>query len=230
MTRPTPSDIHPRGQRVEAVLTAQYPVIHRMAHALSGRADVGRAVVDRMLRTGLEKTFSRKESPPPRWFEHHTVLTTRRALRHQPSPAQDTLVTASPLKTPGYVAFIRSVRALPYQQREAFILHHAGAFEPRRLAVAMDCSTQAAANHLSAAETTLRDLSEMPYDSHIGAMAKAYANLLPDADIHLPPIRRTIRARLVRRRLFRLAIWLLILAIAAVCLYSLRALLPLLDT
>lgn len=219
----------PTSYRVEQLLTEQHPVIHRMALALSGRPDVARAVVRHMLKVGLERTAGSKQSPPARWFEHHTVLTARRALRHQPEPKSDALVLASPLQTPGYTAFVRAVRALPFQQREAFILTHGAGFDLRRLAVAMDCSTEAAGNHLRGADVAIGAIAEQSLDAFIGAMRKAYGALLPSEDVYLPAVRRSIRQRIQRRRILRGIGWLIVLGLFALAGYALWALLPLLD-
>src|SRR5688572_15823413 len=145
---------------VDDLFAMVYPAVVRIAKALAGRDDVADGVVRFvMLRASRMIPTWRDETAAERWFLHHTVLTARRAAAHEPSPKHDLLVAPpSPADppTPAYVAFVRAVRQLPVQQREAFLLHAGERFNPRYLGVAMDCSTQAAQAHLDAATAALR--------------------------------------------------------------------------
>lgn len=203
---------------VERLLTEEYPVVHRMAHALTGRADLGDSVTRLILKRGLALASRSVQSAPPRWFEHHTVLTTRRAANYQPDLRIETLLTPADEGQTQYVAFIRAIRGLPFQQREAFILHHAGEFDYRRLATAMDCSTEAAANHLRAAEQSIRQLAGGQFDEFVTKMATAYRNLLPDEHLYLPAMQNRVRRYLWVRRLVRMAGWLAgLVSLALIC-------------
>src|SRR5436190_20123545 len=145
---------------VEALLATYYPIVYRIAYSLTGREDVGRGVVRFVFNQSL-KVLPKwdRDGAPQRWFTHHTVLTTRRADRYEPEPAKDVLVKPFGKPPADYVAFIRALRALPQQQREAFLLTQGEGFDLRALAVAMDCSTEAAGNHLKAATDMLRTIS-----------------------------------------------------------------------
>src|SRR4051794_41165259 len=140
-----------KGRRDDVVelLALHYPVVWRMASGLTGRGDVGRGVVRFVMQRSLRATSHwAEDGAPTRWFHHHTLLTTRRTLKHSPTVANDTLLDGETADT-GYVAFIRSLRTLPMQQREAFILTYGEKLDLRALAVAMDCSVTAATNHLA---------------------------------------------------------------------------------
>ena len=67
--------------------------------------------------------------------------------------------------------FIRALRALPMQQREAFILMHGEKLDVRAIAVAMDCSVLAAGNHLNEATDRLRHLAGSKLESHASRLA-----------------------------------------------------------
>lgn len=212
--------------RIEKNLTEQYPAIYRIAMALCGNVQDGKTIVDEMLQRGLRRTASRHRSPPARWFEHHTVLLTRRAPHHSENHASDPLIASSPQATPHYCAFIKAIRNLPQQKSEAFILYHGGQFDLRRLAVAMDCSTEATRNHLKSAENTLQNITGEAFDQLTGVMQAAFANLLPHQDIYLPSVKQFIRKKL-RRRMFMHIIYALILL--AACIYGILRFMPILD-
>src|SRR5581483_10284 len=152
---------------VAAVFAEQYPSVYRIALGLSGRRDVGMGVVRWVTKQALRALPGWKdEDAPQRWFLHHTILTTRRASKHQPDKSNDTLIDDPRAAAPEYVAFIRALRSLPFQQREAFILHHGERLNERWSAVTMDCSVIAAANHLKAADSALRALAGDRFDAY----------------------------------------------------------------
>src|SRR4029434_6349861 len=126
---------------------------------------------------------------PSRWFQHHTVLATRRAAKHQPALANDVRVRTRETRNAAYPAFVRSIRMLPLQQREAFILHHGERMNSRYLAVAMDCSTDAASNHLRTATTPLRTIGGEFFDEFVHQMARCYARTTPSDQLIVPRIR-----------------------------------------
>src|SRR3954454_14015086 len=115
---------------VETILTQLFPAVHRMAYALTGRADAGSVVERFVLKRSMRVLENWKDADAPeRWFYHHTVLATRRA-RHAPTNINDDLLLVTPDDgTPdrapppaAYPASPRALRCLPMQQREAFIL------------------------------------------------------------------------------------------------------------
>jgi hypothetical protein len=209
MSGPAPP---PPRNAIERLLTEQYPVVHRMAHALTGRSDLGSSVTRLMMKRGLALASRSIHLATPRWFEHHAVLATRQTARYQPDLHNESLMSAAQAGDAPYAAFIRAVRGLPFQQREAFILHHGGRFDHRRLATAMDCSTEAAANHLQAAELSLRQMAGGRYDALLSQMRAAYEMLLPDEHLYLPAVTGRVRRYLRLRRLLRLTGWLIFLA------------------
>jgi DNA-directed RNA polymerase specialized sigma24 family protein len=184
-----------KGKReaVVELLAMHYGVVWRMATGLTGRDDVGRGVVKYIMQRSLRAVSSWKdEGAPTRWFHHHTVLTTRRAAKHRPETVNDTFIKQSAGDVQ-YAAFVRALRALPMQQREALILSAGEKLAIRQLAVAMDCSVLAAENHLREAMQRLQALSMEKYDAHVARMASAYARLAPDEELALANIRKRVR-------------------------------------
>jgi DNA-directed RNA polymerase specialized sigma24 family protein len=170
---------------IEAIVAEYYPTIHRVAYALSGREDVGRGIIRFVItRAIIQISRWRNIDAAKQWFYHFTVLTARRNT-HQPSAEQDCLVTSSLSNTkiqPAYLAFIRGLRMLPFQQREAFILHHGENLALRDLAIGMDCSTQAAQQHLEIAIDSLQALAGDAFPEMLGRFKSAYEKLLPAED------------------------------------------------
>src|SRR5687767_1722803 len=143
----------------EQLLAQTYAPIYRIAHALIGRADLAGGVVARVMRRALARVESwRDDADAQRWFLHHTIIEVRRSAPADPPDAQADLLVARAEAGAGvaHAAFVRAVRALPPQQREAVVLHHAAHLNERYVAVAMDCSTGAAQAHLAAGTDTLR--------------------------------------------------------------------------
>src|SRR3569623_1349805 len=161
------------------VLAACYPTMARVAIAVSG--DTGRGLLLVKELVGLAMTAAPKwqeETAPARWFMHHTILN----LRQHPIVCKtDPLLQYAAGKEIPYTAYLRALRKLPPQQVEAFILTHGEGLDNRRLAIAMDCSTTAAANHLTAAEDMLKTVAAAEYGERVTEFKKAYANLSPDA-------------------------------------------------
>jgi DNA-directed RNA polymerase specialized sigma24 family protein len=211
---------------VEELLTEVYPSVRRMAVALVGREDVGGRVVRGVMNRGLRVLPTwRAGLLPENWFYHHTVLSAREAeaaVGAPREPQQDPLVTHAPPPGPtdsGYVAFVRAVRRLPQQQTEAFVLYHGEHLNPRLLGVAMDCSSQAAENHLRAATEALAAMSGGPVEPHAATLAHAYDALSPSAaepvKVIRPQVRRAVRARLFRRFVRGLVVLLILGLVAA---------------
>ena len=122
-----------------AVLLGEYPAAYRLAVGLCGRADVAGAVAARVLdRAAVAAGRWGSAEQASRWFIRYTVLTARLALKDADQPV---LPWLAPLTS---------------QQREAIVLHHGVGLDLHRMAAAMDCSSQAAVNHLVAATEQLR--------------------------------------------------------------------------
>jgi DNA-directed RNA polymerase specialized sigma24 family protein len=187
---------------LERLLAAACPTVNRMARGLSGRQDVGRGIARFVMTRAVGRVPRFLDADAAqRWFCHHTVLTARRAAQHQPSPRDDVLVVGE--RDPAYLAFVRALRSLPLQQREAFILHHGELMDLRQLAIAMDCSMRAAELHLRAAEQALAPIAA-DYDAMVRRMRGAYAQLAGDEDELLPTVRSLVRRSLLARRISRL--------------------------
>src|SRR3954469_16248196 len=97
---PIDEDVVARARRfdraaVETILTELFPAVHRMAYALTGRADAGSVVERFVLKRSMRVLEAWKDQDAPeRWFYHHTVLATRRA-RHAPVDVKDDLLVVA---------------------------------------------------------------------------------------------------------------------------------------
>jgi DNA-directed RNA polymerase specialized sigma24 family protein len=204
-------------EAVHELFESVYPAVHRVAHALAGREDVARGVI-RFVMTHAPKQLPawKDESDARRWFLHHAVLTTRRASpNHAPAPREDLLADGGP---PEFVAFVKALRTLPHQQAEAFLLHHGEHLADRSLATAMDCSTAAAAQHLTGAHDALRPIGGEQFAAFVERIAERHRALTPADDVLEPSVRgyvaAAIRPRRIRR-LVRIALFLAVVACAA---------------
>ncbi len=220
---------------VEELFAIVYPAIVRMALALCGTRPVAQPVIDRVMRRGAGRLADwRDELTAARWFLHHTVLAAReqcggaeasggsarlRGLKKAHSrEAGDDLLDFSDQPSgapdPRAIAFIRALRGLPAQQREAVLLHLGEGLNARLLGVAMDCSTDAAQTHLDAAMAALRSLAGAESELLLSGLKGAYGRLTPAAEAIFPAVRR-ISARALRPRRIRRSLWGIGLAAAA---------------
>src|SRR5271154_3609267 len=111
--------------RADAILTECFPALWRVAHALGGSDRAGRVIVQTIVRQILNAMPTwRPDTPPLQWFYHHTVLAARAQQADTGDPLTDPLIERTSSPDPDYVAFIRALRLLPQQQREAYLLHH----------------------------------------------------------------------------------------------------------
>jgi DNA-directed RNA polymerase specialized sigma24 family protein len=206
-----------RMDAVQRVLMENYPRVHRLAYGLSGQENVGRLIVRQVMRQALGQMPNwHTEGEPERWFDHHTILLWRRTAAHAPDPQRDLLAAADP--APAYTAFIRAVRRLPPQQREAFLLHAGEGYDDRQSGIAMDCSRTAAANHLAVAQADLAAVcgGEGELNRHARTLHAAWAALSTESPILLPALHRAIRRRVWGHRLRRASRLLLIIILLAV--------------
>jgi DNA-directed RNA polymerase specialized sigma24 family protein len=214
-----------RREALVQVLAACYPAVYRMAHGLSGREDVARNVIRFVMARGVRQAPRWKnEGDPERWFDHHTVLMWRRAAKFEPDPRQDMLVQQAMGghggDSPGYVAFVRALRHLPPQQREAFILHAGEGYDDRRLGIAMDCSREAAGNHLAAARRALMAVSGEQFDAYADALRQAYVSLAPREELLLPAVQKYLSRHLWPRRIRRAIKLIVALAVVGGLIYA----------
>ena len=197
---------------VEAMLSEFYPLVSRVTLALVGRQDVGGGVVRYVMKRSLNVMHKWAHAGDPlRWYSHHAIISTRRASKHRARPETDTL--GGPQPQPKYMAYVRALRDLPYQQREAVVLHDCEGLDLRQTAVAMDCSTEAAGNHLAAGREQLKLIAGPDYDRLSAALKRTYANLTPPEELRIPSVRKYIRRYLWPRRIKRAIKALAILAI-----------------
>jgi hypothetical protein len=151
---------------------------------LCARERSGKAAIRSVLRQSFKPMrFWANETEAANWFLHHTVLTAREHVGLTPDPGEDCLVEILSKPSPDHIAFVRALRLLPEQQREAFLLFRAEHLDPRRVGVAMDCSTGAAETHRIAAEKTLSEVAADTYDARVAEVMRVYATLTPPEEL-----------------------------------------------
>ena len=199
---------------VEDVLSHYRPAVHRLAAGLSGRAKTGAAITRQVLLQSLNFVAAWDDrAKVERWFYHHAILAARPYAERPPDPKVDTLLPAGAGNDPQALAFVKALRSLPHQQREALLLSVGEQLPPRSMATAMDFSLEASGNHLGNAKRTLRAIAGDSYLALELAVATAYASLTPAGDETLPLVRQTIKRHVWPRRLKFLASLVLLLAI-----------------
>jgi DNA-directed RNA polymerase specialized sigma24 family protein len=201
------------------LLQTQAASVYRISYALAGRWDVGRGIARFVLNRSVKMMpkWDRNDDPE-NWFHRFTVMTSRRLAKHQPAAKKDVLVEQALTPDQPYIAFVSALRQLDNQQREAFLLRHGEKLNARYSALAMDCSTEAADNHLKAAEGSLRLVAGAEYDGLVAKIVDAYAHLTPEPDQLLPSVNRVVLRKVVVRRWIRW-IWvaLQLAVVAGVC-------------
>ena len=211
-----------RPRAVTELLTSQYASVYRMAYALSGRWDVGRGIARFVLARSVR--FMPKwdeDDDPANWFHRFTIMTSRRSLpKHKVEPKKDVLVEQALQPDAEYIAFVAALRQLEPQQREAFLLHYGERLNDRYAALAMDCSTEAAHNHLIGAEKQLRLVAGPGMAELTRKLADAYMHLTPADDSIVPAVNRIVFRQVGIRRYFRLVMTLVKLAVLAALLYG----------
>ncbi len=177
-----------------AVLSEYFPRVQRMAYALSGREEMGRQIVRQVVRRSL-RVMPRWTHPADasRWFVHHTLLASRQKWRSPIDLATDPLIRGVATTSAYYPAFIGALRALPMQQREAYLLHHGERLDVRGLAIAMDCSREAAENHLREAGAALSAYAGGYFPAFTAQLAQTYDRLSPEEELIVPAIRAVMR-------------------------------------
>ena len=200
-----------RESALGALLEAYWPVVTRLALGLCGDTARAHRVVERVMTQALRALPKwRDETAADRWFYHHTVLESR-AGPEQPIGA-DSLLPPGQVQLTEYVAFVKALRGLPRQQQEAIVLNHGEHLNPRYLAVAMDCSAEAAANHLRVATLQLQAMTGERSAAMLEEMARVYHTLAPASESVRPQVRQRVRRYLFPRRLRRWITWIIVAA------------------
>lgn len=206
------SAIRLRPRAVARVLEDQCPGVYRLAYALAGRWDVGRGIARFVLTRGVQmmpKWDVRDD--PANWFHRFTIMTSRRASKHPPANARkDVLVEQALEPDAQFIAFVSALRHLDPQPREAFLLNHCEHLNSRYAALAMDCSTAAAENHLRVADQSLRLVAGEHFSELTQKLADAYQHLTPEPGDLLPAVNRVVFRQVRIRRWLR---WIVLLAI-----------------
>lgn len=203
-----------RPDAVSQVLHEHAPGVYRIAYALSGRWDVGRGIARFVLHRSV-KMMPRwgAETEPVNWYNRFTIQVSRRSAHHQPKPGKDVLIEQALEPQTEYKAFVSALRQLDQQQREAFLLRYGEKLSSRSIALAMDCSTEAADNHLRVAEQALRLVAGGGFDASVNKFADAFAHLTPEADDLVPSVKSVVFRRVWLRKWVRRIVTLFLLAI-----------------
>jgi DNA-directed RNA polymerase specialized sigma24 family protein len=205
-------------EALEKLVESVYPGVCRIAYGLSGREDVGHGIVRFVINHAMHHLQRLRDAPEAqRWFYHFTVLVSRRGQKHEPKAEQDTLVDHSGEVSAAYVAFVRGLRALPFQQREAYLLHFGEQLLYRDVATAMDCSIAAVEVHLAGGQQILRSMTGDGYEKMKDRLMRAWQNLSPREEAIHPSVRHLIKRLMWPRRLRRI----LMIAAAVVILVAL---------
>jgi DNA-directed RNA polymerase specialized sigma24 family protein len=192
---------------VQALFAEVYPGVVRLARALTGREDVAEGVVRFVfLRAGRMLPGWRDPTEAQRWFMHHTVLTARRASAHE-VPSQTDLLGGE--SDPAFKAFVRAIRLLPQQQKEAVLLHFGEHLNSRYLGVAMDCSADAAEAHLEAGRAALKQMAGAEIDALLARLQEAYARLMP-AEVQIPSAAKKWAAKALGPKRVRRITWIVV--------------------
>jgi hypothetical protein len=147
-------------------------------------------------------------------------MTSRRSAKHKADPKKDVLVEQALDPDAEYIAFVAALRHLEPQQREAFLLHHGERLNDRYAALAMDCSTEAAHNHLAVAEKQLRLVAGPSMSALTKKLADAYMHLTPTDDSVIPAVNRVVFRQVTVRRLFRFVLLIIKLVIVAALIWG----------
>ncbi len=206
-------------QALTRLLAMHYPQVWRIATNLTGSRELGRKISARIMRRSLLAADGwEHEEAPTRWFRHHTVLATREATLAA-SPRPDVLLEGV-AEDAGYTAFVRAVRGLPQQQREAFLLNHGEDFDLRQIGIAMDCSVEAAGVHLRHATLSLQAIAGDGFGRFVQAARLSYAASAPDESLSLPYARRLVSTGFSSRLAVVLG-WLLLIVLLTGLAYGL---------
>jgi hypothetical protein len=142
---------------------------------------------------------------------HHTVLESR---HHVGRIDRNVLLAADDRTDDWFSAFVGAFRHLPIQQREAIVLHYCEYLNERYLGIAMDCSTDAAATHLTAAKNQLAALAGDQCEALLLRLAGVYRKLAEASPQVRPEIRWRVRRFVWPRRISRLLVVLVLVGIA----------------
>ena len=183
------------------ILRGYYPIVYRIAYLLAGDANSARDVTRKILRQSVRFALKwRDDAEALRWYAHHTLLASRLI---SPEINSSQLVRLPEWVDSPNSSWYAELMRLPRPQREAFLLHHAAGMDLRQLATAMDCSTQAAANHLVAAATAMKKSGEESLAQWTAVLPDALRRLVPPDEVIQVDVQRQIRRALWPGRIKR---------------------------
>jgi len=186
---------------ITTILRGCYPIVYRIAYLLTGDANSARGVTRQILRQSVRFVSKwHDDAAALRWYAHHTVLASRAVT---PEFHSSQLVRLPEWVDSAHSGWYAELMRLPRPQREAFLLHHAAGMDLRQLATAMDCSTQAAANHLVAAATAMKRIGEASLSQWTAGLPDALRRLIPPDEIIHVDVQRQIRRALWPGRIKR---------------------------
>ncbi len=194
-----------------------YTRSRRIAIVLTGNQKIAKDVTEKLLKQSTRIADRwQDDADVARWFARHTIILSRDLVQGHFDPASDPLITTT--ADPTFQIILRTLRFLPQQHREAYFLAHGENFDLHQLASAMDCSTQAAANHLVAATTALAPVSAGRLNDFNSALPGFLVKLNPSEQTLSIEIDRLIRKQ-PRSKLRIIALSLAIAIVAAALAY-----------
>jgi len=196
------------------VLRDEYPTAYRLSRALCGAKLADRITRSVLGKSGRASARWRDETAGADWVRHHTILECRAAMD---AADPNRYANRDPIE---FRAFLKSMLALPVQQREAFFLTRCEHLILRDVAVAMDCSNTAAQQHLNAADAALNALAGSDSRRIVEMLIAAYKADVPAAASWIEHI---VRAKVRRKWLGRFWKLILFAAVAALVYMALRA-------
>jgi len=201
------------------ILRTYYPAVCRVARGLCGEERAARQVVQNVMARSLRAMRKwREETAPDRWYYHHTIGACREHAVPAAELREDLLVGPQHVNDAMYVAFVRTLRSLPFQQREAILLHHGERLSARQMGIAMDSSVDAAAAHLRQATQTLQMMAGAQCPELFSQLSAAHGALTPPIDAVRIAVARHLRRYFWPRRLakaLRPVIVIVVVAVAA---------------
>jgi DNA-directed RNA polymerase specialized sigma24 family protein len=204
-----------RSDAVAELFSHEFVRVYRIAYGLAGRADLGKRIARFVFSRAVRVLPSwDPHSEPEHWFRRYTVITARQVMSRESVEARrDLLVSNDPQPDAEYVAFVAALRGLPRQQQEAFLLQYGVRFNLRDAARAMECSTEAAANHLAGAVEGMKLVAAEGFERLSARVGAAYARLTPGEELVIPNVAGMVRRYVWPRRVWRILVRVLTLVV-----------------
>lgn len=204
------------GDAAAEVYALVLPQMTRLAITLCASERSGKAAVQQVMQRS-SRVFERWRDgeEAARWFTHQLILFTRRVPRPKKIEEDIMYANSDALGRTEYRAFLTSIRRASTQQQEAYVLNTTLRWNPRLMAIAMDCSTEAAANHLEALASQLKELSGSAYAELVSIFVRTFRRLPPDSGMTPAALARKLSVRRTTSRVRGVVQFVVMIAIIA---------------